>query len=145
MSERNLEVGQTLGESLPAMATRATVGVIGPDGTRKDVRMTLDAQASRWSFADTKQSGVYAIELGPPIVREEAYAVNVGTAESDLTRLPSEELPKEFVTHRHNNLDDAGTPSIGRRNGLHKLLLYGVLGLLFFESFLAWRFTAATQ
>jgi len=74
--------------------------------------------------------------------------VNVGTAESDLTRLPSEELPKEFVTHlthRHNNLDDAGTPSIGRRSGLHKLLLYGVLGLLFFESFLAWRFTAATQ
>jgi len=65
MSERNLEVGQTLGESLPAMATRATVGVIGPDGTRKDVRMTLDAQASRWSFADTKQSGVYAIDHRP--------------------------------------------------------------------------------
>ncbi|MEX2112712.1 MAG: hypothetical protein WD845_05970, partial [Pirellulales bacterium] len=133
-----------LGDALPAMASRAPIVVAAPDGQREEVRMTLDAQASRWSYADTSESGVYRVELGPPLAREEAFAVNVDTAESDLTRLASDELPREFATYRRDNLDEADAPTIGQRSGLHNMLLYGALGLLLCESFLAWRFARAT-
>jgi hypothetical protein len=145
MSEHNLEVGQVLGDSLEALSTRATVSVTNPAGTREDVRMALDAQASRWAYSETQQSGVYRVDLGAPISREEAFAVNVDTSESDLTKLAADELPKEFTTHKRVNLDEADSPSIGRRSGLHKSLLYCVLGLLFLETFLAWRFGHATR
>jgi hypothetical protein len=140
MTDRNLEVGQVLGESLPALPSRATVTVTDPAGGRSDVRMALDAQASRWSYPETHDSGVYKVELGAPISLEQSFAVNVDTAESDLARLPPEDLPKEFATHSRTDLDDDDAPAIGQRSGLHKLLLYGVLGLLFAETFLAWRF-----
>jgi hypothetical protein len=145
MSEHNVQVGQTLGDSLPAMATRAAVGVTTPSGAREEVRMTLDAQTSRWAYADTHESGVYRVELGAPISREQAFAVNVDTLESDLARLAGDELPKGFTTHQRDNLDEAESSAIGGRSGLHKLLLYCVLGLLFAETFLAWRFASATQ
>jgi hypothetical protein len=144
MGERNLQVGGVLGDSLPAMSTRASVAVTEPDGTREEVRMALESQVSRWSFANTESSGVYRVELGAPLSREQSYAVNVDTAESDLTRLGADELPKEFTTHRNDSLDAADLPAIGQRSGLHKLLLYAALGLLFLESFLAWRFAGAT-
>jgi hypothetical protein len=145
MNERNLQVGQSLGDSLPAMATRATVGVTDPAGSREEVRMALDSQSSRWSYADTQQSGVYRVELGAPVSRAQAFAVNVDTAESDLTRLAGDELPREFHAYQRDDLDEADSPAIGGRSGLHKLLLYCVLGLLFVETFLAWRFGNATQ
>ena len=37
------------------------------------------------------------------------------------------------------------TQKVGPASGLHKLLLYCALGLLFLETFLAWRFCGATQ
>ncbi len=144
MAEHNVEVGHVLGDSLEALATRATVNVTNPAGSREEVRMTLDSQASRWSYADTLQSGVYQVELGAPISRGESFAVNVDTAESDLSKLAADELPKEFTAHKRSNLDEAESPSIGHRSGLHKVLLYCVLGLLFVETFLAWRFWHAT-
>lgn len=140
MSEHNVEVGQTLGESLQAMPSRAELSVTSPSGAREEVRMTLDAQASRWSYAETQQSGVYRVEVGAPIDRREAFAVNVNTAESDLTKIAPEELPRQFATQRRTNLDELDAPAIRQRSGLHKSLLYVVLGLLFVETFLAWRF-----
>jgi len=145
MTEHNLEVGQLLGDSLEAMATRTKVEVTDPAGAHEEVRMSLDAQASHWTYADTTQSGVYRVALGAPISRDEAFAVNVDTAESDLTKLSPDELPKQFTTHKRASLDESQSPSIGHRTGLHKSLLYCVLGLLFLETFLAWRFGHATQ
>ena len=107
--------------------------------------MALDAQASHWSYGDTQSSGVYRVELGAPVSLEHEFAVNVDTSESDLTRAAADELPKEFVAHRREGLDGADLPAIGPASGLHKLLLYCALGLLFLETFLAWRFGGATQ
>jgi hypothetical protein len=146
MAEHNLEVGQTLGDSLEALTSRAAVTVTSPGGAREAVRMTLDAQASGWSFSDTRESGVYHVELGAPLSRQEAFAVNVDTtSESDLTKVAPDELPKEFTTHKRADLDESDSPSISRRSGLHKNLLYCVLGLLFAEVFLAWRFGHTTR
>ena len=140
MAEHNVEVGQALGDSLEALTTRAAVSVSGPSGSREEVRMALEGQSSRWSYADTHESGVYRVELGAPIGREEAFAVNIDTAESDLTKLVPEDLPKQFTTHQHASLDAEDSPTIGRKSGLHRNLLYAVLGLLVAETFLAWRF-----
>jgi hypothetical protein len=145
MSEHNVEVGQALGESLEALPARAEVNITNPAGTSEAVRMTLDAQASRWSYADTRQSGVYRVQLGAPLDRQEAFAVNVNTSESDLTKITPQELPRHFSTHGRTNLDDIDSPTIGQRSGVHKNLLYWVLGLLFGETLLAWRFGRATR
>ncbi|REK09390.1 MAG: VWA domain-containing protein [Planctomycetota bacterium] len=145
MSQHNVEVGQLLGESLEAVTTRSTVDVIEPSGDRSAVRLALDAGGSRWSYSDTLQSGVYQVDIGAPIDRSEAFAVNVDTRESDLAAIGPDELPRAFSTHRQASLDEADTPSIGQRSGLHKGLLYGVLGLLFFETLLAWRFGRGVQ
>ncbi len=144
-AEHNVEVGQTLGESLAAIASRATVSVTNPAGATEEVRMTLDPTSSRWSYTDTQQSGVYQVALGAPLGGEEAFAVNVDTAESDLTKIDPDELPRQFATHRQTNLDDVESPTIQKRSGLHKLLLYCVLGLLLTETFFAWWFGRATR
>ncbi len=140
MSQHNVEVGQSLGDSHGALATRASVAVTNPAGSREDVRMSLDSQASHWTFGDTQTSGVYRVELGAPLSSEDFFAVNVDTAESDLARLAPEELPKQFTTHRRASLDEADSPTVGHRSGLHKLLLYFALALLLAETYLAWRF-----
>jgi hypothetical protein len=57
-----------------------------------------------------------------------------------LTKLAPEDLPKQFTTHKRANLDEVDSPNISRKSGLHRNLLYAVLGLLVFETFLAWRF-----
>lgn len=145
MNEHNLDVGQPLGETLPAQATRASVIVSTPSKAREEVRMTLDSQASRWTFADTFTSGAYRVELGAPVSREETFAVNVDTSESDLTKVGSDELPKEYSTQKHSSLDTIDTAGISRRNGLHKSLLYLALGLLMTEPFLAWWFGHASR
>ena len=145
MAEHNLAVGQPLGEWLDAVATRPEVFVTTPSAQRDEVRMALDQQTSRWSFGDTSQSGVYRVEIGAPVSRDEAYAVNVNTAESDLARISPEELPREFSTHGRASADESGVPAIAQRSGLHKSLLYIVLGLLFVETILAWRFGRASS
>jgi hypothetical protein len=144
MTHRNVEVGQAIGELLDAQAAGGAVQVVDPHGIREEVRVLLDAQAARWTYGDTRTSGVYRAAMKPAQV-EEAFAVNVDTAESDLTKLAPDELPKEFTIYGKQGLDESEAPQIQTRSGLHKYLLYGVLGLLFSETFLAWWFGRAAR
>lgn len=145
LSERNVDVGQPLTESLSAMSLRPPIAITTPAGNREEVRMTLEPTSSRWTFSDTRESGVYGVELGAPLDRKQAFAVNVNTAESDLAKIAPEELPREFATHQKSDLNDADSPSLAKRSGLHKLLLYGVFGLLLTETLLAWWFGNARR
>jgi hypothetical protein len=140
MSQHNVEVGQSIGDWLATQAARTPLTVTSPSGAREEVRPVLDAQSSQWSFGDTRTSGVYRVSLPPPISKDEFFAVNLDTSESDLARIASDELPREFTTERRSNLDEAGTQSVGRRGAVHRSLLYAVLGLLCVETLLAWRF-----
>jgi hypothetical protein len=144
MSQHNATVGGAVGDSLDAASSRATVTVTNPAGASEEVRMSLDAHASHWSYGDTRESGVYKIALGAPLSREELFAVNVDTIESDLSRIEPEDLPKGFATHKRANLDDVDVAGVGHRSGLHKALLYLVLGLLLVETLMAWRFGHAS-
>jgi hypothetical protein len=138
--ERNAEVGQPLVDTVEASLAQSPLSVKLPDGRQEDVRMAIDAQGGHWSFADTWQSGVYLARFGSPAAREALFAVNVDTAESNLARLEPEELPHEFTTKLNSASDDAATATVSRRTDLNKLLLYMVLGLVFAETLLAWRF-----
>ncbi len=138
--ERNVEVGQTLGDAVETAAAQLPISITLPDGKHEDLRLAVDAHGGRWTFNDTSQSGMYLAKIGNPVSREEAFAVNLDTAESNLTRLEPDELPKQFTTTPHADLDDASAAAVSRHSNLNKILLYTVLGLVFAETFLAWRF-----
>ena len=104
------------------------------------MRLDVDARGGRWTFADTQWSGVYLARLGAPATQEEAFAVNVDTAESNLTRLDPDELPKPFTTDHQTDFGGDASASVSRHSNLNRMLLYTVLGLVLAETLLAWRF-----
>jgi len=142
-----VEVGQAIGGTLAAEAAELPLSITRPDGRREDVRPRSEEGASAWRYSSTDTSGIYAVEIGPPISRSDAYAANVDTVESDLARISPEELheqvwPEVPFVHQTTwqDLDDEPVGRIRRPSGLPKTLLYAVLSLLFVETFLAWRF-----
>jgi hypothetical protein len=98
------------------------------------------------SFADTLQSGFYTVESDTLTSRLQMFAVNVDTSESDLTQLSPDELRDDVwpgVPSVHRAAwQDAAAAAVGLsrgKNRFHVDLLYGALGLLFFETVLAWK------
>ena len=95
--------------------------------------------------ATRPQSGVYQVTLGPPIVARRRLPSTSTPAESDLTKLAAEDLPKEFLAHSRTPIS---TRAIRRRSAIAadctRGCCYVVLGLLFAETFLAWRFGNAS-
>jgi hypothetical protein len=94
------------------------------------------------------QSGIFTVRSGPPLGRNRVYAINVDTAESDLSQVDLDELRSDVwpgvpFTH-HTSWQDAGGPAVGgpARAGAYLPIniLYLVLGLLFLETLLGWRF-----
>ena len=145
--QRNLEVGEPLEASVAAAAAGAPVSVERPDGQSRSVPLRTDGDYSGWTYDETYRSGVYVARLGPPFSRSQSFAVNVNTAESDLSPVTVEELQSEiwpgvpFSCQTSLQAADARAAGpIVRPGHLHVELLYLVLGLLFVETFLAWRF-----
>jgi hypothetical protein len=138
--EHNVLVGQAIGELLEPGMARAPLMLTTPDKRQEELRTTTDPDGTRWQYADTWTSGLYTLDAGSPANRQQIYAVNVDTAESNLARVDPQELPAGFTMNRNNDLDEPESGVTGHRGGLHKMLLYCVLGLLFCETFLAWRF-----
>lgn len=144
---RNVEVGDSLGATESADAADVPLVVQRPDGRREPVRPRTLSGFSSWSYADTGLSGVYIAEFGPPISRSDAFAVNVDTVESDLTRISPEDLRDQVwpgVPFIHQttwqDLEEEPAGRISRPNALPKALLYAVLAMLLVETLLAWRF-----
>jgi hypothetical protein len=145
LQQRNFLVGQTLGSLVSTPAADVAVRLETPEGRSEPIRLRPEGDYSSWSFSDTFSSGIYAVRFGPPVSRSDLFAVNVDTVESDLTKLTAEQLRQglwsgtPFETSREN-LEVEPIRRIGRRGTLSKELLYAALGLLFVETFLAWRF-----
>jgi hypothetical protein len=152
LHQQNLEVGQALGSSLSTTAGDVSLVVQGPEERRDPVRIQTEGNSSVWSYLDTNTSGIYTAQFGPPIARTETFAVNVNTEESDLTPLTTDELRDEVwpgVAFAHQTQWDASeqqpVATTSYASPLSKTLLYAVLALLFFETFLAWRFGHQTS
>jgi len=144
---RNLDVGDPIAATAPPASADAPVTMQTPDGRTQHFQRRTQDGANLLQFADTAQSGVYAARFGPPVDRSLLFAVNVDTAESDLAQLSADELQAEVwpgVAFLHQTAwQNAGRPAIGASlagAGLQVEMLYMVLGLLFLETFLAWRF-----
>lgn len=147
-TERNAAVGQTLGNSFRSLASDVRIDVQPPEGDVRQVKPAGEGDYTAWNFSETEISGMYVTRFGPPVSRNESYAVNVDTAESDLTKLELSELRSDEVwpgiSFEYNtnwqNLDERPNAEISRRATFHRFLLYGVLALIFTESLLAWQF-----
>ena len=145
--QRTLEVGQPLDGAVPLPAAGETLSIQRPDGGSESLRPATPGDYGQFSYAETTQSGIYAARLGTPPLHTQLFAVNLDTAESDLTELPPDELRGEvwpgvpFVYETNWTLPEH--PSVGRpgRPGaLHLELLYAAFALLLAETFIAWRF-----
>lgn len=167
LEERNVQVGEPLSGALRRAATGSPVGVRVSDATSSatggsatdgepapadPVRTSEDGDLGRWSYAGTWQSGVYEAEFQSPVARRQLYAVNVDTAESDLTKLDPAELADLVWTdvdyvHRTNwqDLDEQPEAEITGRSTIHRSILTGVLVLLFAETYLAWHLGRRTR
>jgi hypothetical protein len=138
---RTVEVGQPLSAVLRDSAADVPLEVHDPAGQRRRVRMAVDGEDSHWVFTDTFQSGVYRASYGPPISREQVFAVNVDTAESDLTRVDPQLLPEELLVQNQvaTNTRAVASLSSGDEGRLFRIVLILLLALLFFETYFAWR------
>jgi hypothetical protein len=148
LAARNLRVGQPLGGSFRGSEAVRSPSVRTPDGRAEPVQLRPDGAQTEWSYADTSESGIYAIRLGAPGSRLDLFAANVNTAESDLARIEPERLRGGVWSgvpflHRTSWQNEERKPGAGiadRGGRLARSLLFGVLGLVFLETFLAWRF-----
>ncbi len=147
LRRRNVMVGEPIEALLALSAAGATINVQSPDGGTHPVQPRAEDDYSILSYADTAQSGIYVVQTGPPSERKETFAVNVDTAESDLAQADPDELRSQLwpdIPFTHQALwQDAGSGAAGSpiRGGtrLHVDLLYAVLGLLLFETWLGWK------
>jgi hypothetical protein len=94
-----------------------------------------------WRFSDTEISGIYSLH-GLPEKRVQQFAVNVDHRESDLSRFDLKSLPATVTVHTAspNGIpgDDASVAL--SHAGWSQQLLWAALAIMFFESFIAWRF-----
>lgn len=145
--DRNLAVGEALGESLPAQVSDVPLTLYTPDGQSRLLSIGSDPTQASWSYSDTYLSGNYSAELGPPVSRRNVFAVNVDPVESELAKISPEELqldewPGVPFFHQAGPRQAADKPvaGAGRRSQLPKWFLYMALAMLFSETYLARRF-----
>jgi hypothetical protein len=143
-AERNLMVGQPLGDVFEGSGARGEVQISTPAKERAAARITSDGAETSWTFADTTQSGIYEARLPSVGKADEFFAVNVDTSESDLTRLDVDELRQRVwsgvpFVHRTDWQDLSNEPSesVVRRQWLHVYLLSAAFALLVLETVLA--------
>lgn len=143
---RNLEIGQPLAGAWPTPAAGLTLSMHRPDGDEESVRLAAEGDYGVFSYLDTTTSGIYSAHTNTSLARTQLFAVNLDTAESDLTPLTHDELrgsvfsgvPFVYQTNwsgpEHRAAGRASHPG-----ALHMELLYAALALLLAETFLAWR------
>jgi hypothetical protein len=143
---RTVDVGQPFSAVLRTSAADVPLEVRDPAGQRRRVRMSVDGEDSHWIHNDTYRSGVYRAVYGPPVDRSQVFAVNVNTAESDLSRVDPQMLPPELLvqTQIAGNAQTAAMLSRGNEGRMFRFALMGLLALLFGETYLAWRFGSSS-
>lgn len=144
-NQRNVRVGQPLDQVFPGFGTESSVAIQDPAGKQQPARLEPAGDVSRLHFESTDLSGSYLVKLGPPLAREELFAVNPDPVESDPAKLDRASLAAAVPDWSFDYLTDwqgltVDATSVNRRGDLHRPLLYLVLALLLIESVLAWRF-----
>lgn len=148
VAERTMRVGQALGDTSPVEGPPPNLVISTPRGRGEEVRIREEGGVRLWTFTDTGTSGLYTARYGPPMSRNDTFAVNFDSRspdESDLAPLEPEELREEvwpdipFVHQTTFQRPDVPAVAGARPNRLARALLYMVLALVLVETFLARR------
>jgi hypothetical protein len=135
-----LLVGNTLGGDIASAADVESLQIARPDGetVRPPTRMT--STGIEWSYGETNLSGIYTAN-GSATGEPQRFAVNVDTAESDLTKLDSKLLPPQITTRTAlPSGDESGSIDAPAKAAWDQSFLWGVLALMLAESYLARHF-----
>ncbi|HJS08106.1 MAG TPA: hypothetical protein VJ809_10620, partial [Pirellulales bacterium] len=136
---QNVLVGEVIGAAAPLASANTSITLATPDGRVEQVRVSDEADETRWSFGDTWWSGIYEAESDSDGRSDQAFAVNVDPSESDLAKVALDELPDGITPlGQWHDADDASSPVLAARGAFHRPLLYIALSLLLVESCLAW-------
>ena len=136
MGEKNFTVGEALQSRYAGL--EQIISLRTPDGSTQQVHSTTEGGSTRWTYNDTRQSGLYQTQRAD---QRTALAVNIDTRESDLSKIDMADLPDAFhALANWQDSADAPPAEIGLSHTVHKWFLYAVLGLLLIESLSAWFF-----
>lgn len=92
---QNVAVGDTLESTVKASPALTTLTMERPDGHRRAVPLNVQGDYATGSYNDTRISGIYTAEFSPQLAPPQLFAVNLITAESDLTSISSDELQND--------------------------------------------------
>jgi hypothetical protein len=144
--QRMVKVGDPIEVSVGNKTPDSDLTMLGPDGRSRIVPHHGNAEANEVRYSETAQSGFYSLRFGGQTDRSQAFAVNPETVESDLAHTGEETLreawpgvPFAYQTSWPDASSLAMVGSMYNRRGLPVDLLYVALGLVLFESFLAFR------
>ncbi len=144
--ERNVRVGQPLSQAFPPSAAGAEVSIRRP-GPGPEVKTMLKGagDVSQLAYEDTDRSGVYSVDVGPPLSLKTAFSANPDPIESDPAKLDEGGLKDavrgwKFLYDNDWRGLEKNAGGLSRRGEMHRPMLWAVLILLIVESVLAWRF-----
>jgi hypothetical protein len=130
----------SISDSAVSSAASGGLQMVRPDGRTASVVVRSTPTGSEWNYLDTDASGVYTLR-GLPQDRTQQFAVNVDTTEGDLAKIDPQQLPpaiKVRSTWQGETRDGSGEATA--QSSWNTNILWGVLALLFAESFMAWQF-----
>ncbi|MES2792624.1 MAG: BatA domain-containing protein [Planctomycetota bacterium] len=148
-SRDELLVGEPWQRTLQTRGADVAATVTRPDGEVEPARSSPNANLTDFHYDRTDRSGVYQLQLGPPLNRKESFVVNVDPRESNLTRVERDEIERDLLAGTDfryltdwADLDRQATRTAAESGDLSRVFLYLVLYLLFVEQLLAWNFNA---
>lgn len=124
----------------PAAPVPTALQITRPDGITAPVTLQTTPAGPEWPYNDTNISGIYSLH-GLPTGQSQQFAVNVDTAESNLEKVDPQQLPSQLVVRNTwQNATNARAAEVESQSSWNQSLLWGVLAMLFVESFMAWQF-----
>jgi hypothetical protein len=133
----NVQVGQSIGRVPSHGSHREQVTVETPGGRQERWHIQGGAQAAGNLSVPTRRSGIHRtwFDSEPAVVQH--YAVNVDSAESDLSKVNRKDVPAPFVVT--GGTRDVDMPAMGSADAAgewHRALLYAALACLLVETWL---------
>ena len=136
---RNLTVGQSIVMNELPDVPLDFVTVSAPDEPAARTPVRTEGTDRTCVFSDTERTGIYRAQFGDDSGSTQLFAVNLDTAESDLSRFDPERLPSQWRETPPEETSDRRNSAPRDRWPLFRLLLAGVLALLLSETVLAWK------
>ena len=148
---RNVRVGDSLAGLGTANAVDARMTIERPLGDVDEVRLRDDGDFAAWNYPKTTTAGFYRAIPITTGVEGGLFTANLTTDESDLSRVPVEELRDSLlagvpfsVEEEYRGTGTQPVREITQRGELFRWLVLGALAMFLFEMILAWRLRSET-